>query len=87
MPAASLTIEEIARISHQIYNERIRAKVMPQHKGEFLALDIDSGDYEIDRDDIVAEDRLRARHPGATAFILRVGYQTADSLGGRLIED
>ena len=88
MPAnTKLSLEEIARIAQEIYRTRIRPQVMPEHKGEFLALDIDTGDFEIDRDDLSAEDRLRARHPNLTGFIIRIGYQTAESLGGRLIED
>src|SRR5262249_32903813 len=44
--------EEIARLAEEIYRRDIRDKVMPQHKGKFLTIDIKSGDYEIDEDDI-----------------------------------
>jgi hypothetical protein len=46
------TQEEIARIAEEKYRREIRDKVMPQHRGKFLTLEIESGDYEIDEDDL-----------------------------------
>ena len=83
----SRSLDEIAEIAERIYRERIRPIVMPQHKGEFLALDIDSGEYEVDKDDLAASDRLRAKRPNGTYFGFKVGYQEAESLGGRMAED
>jgi hypothetical protein len=48
------TPEEIGRIGTEIYRGQIRPQVMPQYKGKFLILDIESGDYEIDTDDTSA---------------------------------
>jgi hypothetical protein len=50
--------EEIARRGNKIYRRDIRDRVMPIHKGKFLVLDIESGDYEMDRDDLSAEEVL-----------------------------
>jgi len=61
MPRTQYTNEEIGQLAEQIYRRSIRDKVMPQHNGKFLIVDIESGDYEIDEDDLAAEDRLRAR--------------------------
>ncbi|HLX62089.1 MAG TPA: hypothetical protein VKX17_12480 [Planctomycetota bacterium] len=47
------TQEEIERIGEEIYRRDIRPKVMPRHKGKFLFLDIESGDYEMDEDDLI----------------------------------
>ncbi len=88
MNQAARNIEEIARIGTEVYEARIRDKVVYDHKGEMLVLDIDTGDYEIDKkNDALAEDRLRRRRPDGTFFGLRIGYKTAYSLGGRMIED
>ena len=40
MPQTQHTQEEIARIAEEIYRRGIRDKVMPQHRGKFLTLDI-----------------------------------------------
>lgn len=79
--------EEIGRIGEDIYRRTIRSKVMPQHKGEFLVLDIVTGDYEVDKDDLQAHWRLRARRPDGVFYGLRVGYTTAYKVSGTMIED
>lgn len=79
--------EEVARIGNEIYHRDIRDKVIPQHKGKFLILDIRSGDYEIDTDDLSAEEKLRSRRPDGTFFGLRIGYTSAYTLAGRMVED
>jgi hypothetical protein len=87
MAVRQYTNDEIGRIGMEIYRRDIRDKVMPQHKGKFLFLDIESGDYEIDDDDSGAEEILRARRPDGVLLGLRVGYKSAYTLAGSLIED
>jgi hypothetical protein len=87
MPRTQYTPAEIARIAEEIYRREIRDKVMPQHKGRFLTLDIESGDYEIDDDDLTGEKKLRARHPDGVFFGFRIGYKEAYALSGGLEED
>jgi hypothetical protein len=87
MAVRQYTNDEIGRIGMEIYRRDIRDKVMPQHKGKFLFLDIESGDYEIDDDDSRAEESLRARRPDGVLLGLRVGYKSAYTLAGSLIED
>ena len=87
MAATQYTLEEIGRIAEEIYRRDIRDKVMPQHKGKFLILDIESGDYEMDEDDTTAEEILRARRPDGVFLGMRVGYKSAYSFSGRMVED
>lgn len=61
IPQTTYTPEEIGRIGTAIYRRQLRPQVMPHCKDQFLILDIESGDYEIDADDTSAEERLRAR--------------------------
>jgi hypothetical protein len=87
MPRTQYPQGKIARIAEEIYRRDIRDKVMPQHKGKFLTLDIESGDYDIDEDDLIGEKRLRARHPDGVFFGFRIGYKEAYTLSGGLEED
>jgi hypothetical protein len=87
MARTQYTDEEIGKIAEDIYRRDIRPKVMPQHKGKFLILDIESGDYEIDEDDLKAYDILRARRPDGVFFAFRIGYTTAQTLVGTMEED
>jgi hypothetical protein len=83
MRPTTLSSEEIAARGQRIYEERVRSEVEGAHHGEFVVIDIDSGDYEVDSKDIDASIRLRERHPGAVTFGLRVGFPAAYRLGGR----
>lgn len=66
-----------------LYDAQIRAQVEEEHRGKFLILDVNTGDYEIDTEDIIASERLLARKPEAILFGVRVGYRAAYRLGGK----
>ena len=52
-------------------------KVISKHKGKFLVIDIETGEYEINTDDLVATKQLLAKYPNAVIYGLRIGYPTA----------
>jgi hypothetical protein len=86
MVAQSLNSEEIAARGDAIYESRIRAAVEPEHRGQFVIIDIASGDYEVDCDDLTASNRLLVRHPGALLYGVRVGFPAAYRLGCQLLK-
>jgi hypothetical protein len=55
----------------------------PDDKGRFVALDIDTSEFEIDDDELTACDRLRARLPEAQIWMVRVGSRYVHRFGGR----
>jgi hypothetical protein len=67
------SMEEFARRGDEIYERDIRPQVEPAHEGEIVAIDIETGDWEIDPDEVAASDRLEARRPDAQIWIVRVG--------------
>lgn len=73
--------EEIATRGEALYEQQIRAQVEPQHVGKFLIVDIETGEYEVDDDDIEATNRARAKHPDGAFYGMRVGYRTSGTLG------
>lgn len=81
MPYANYTPQEVAARGEALYEQRIRNTVEAEHKGRFLVLDIETGMYEIDEDDLIATKRLLARQPQAVTYGLRIGYPTAYRLG------
>jgi hypothetical protein len=74
MPATSYAAEEIVRRGTELYERDIRAQVEAENRGKYLSLDILTGDYAIGHDAIAASRKLRAQHPEAIAFGLRIGY-------------
>ena len=82
---AGYTPEEVGRRGEEIYHQQIRPRVEAGNRGKFLVLDIKTGDYEIDAEDVVATQRLLARKPHAVLYGLRIGHPTAYRLGGRFV--
>jgi hypothetical protein len=68
-----------------LYDQTIREKVEPSHHGEFLVVDIETGEFEIDASELAALERAQAKHPGAALYLMRVGYRAAHRIGGRLL--
>jgi len=74
--------EEIARRGEAIYDRDIRSKVEPDHVGEFVILDVLTGEYELDKDDLTASHRMLARKPDAVMYGIRIGSPAAYRIGG-----
>ena len=75
------TSEEIARRGQALYEERVRAEVDARDRGKFLVLDIETGEYELDVDELAALQRAKRKNPDAVLYILRVGYPAAYRIG------
>jgi hypothetical protein len=75
------TSEEIARRGQALYDERLRADIDARHRGEFLVLDIETGEYELDVDELAALRRAKRKNAGAAFYILRIGYPAAYRIG------
>jgi hypothetical protein len=82
MPYANYSPEEVEARGEALYAERLRAQVEAENKGKFLVIDIETGDYEIDADDLMATRRVLAKRPAAVLYGLRIGHPTAYRLGG-----
>ena len=82
MPYPGYTTDEVGRRGRELYEKKLRAQVESGHAGQFLVLDIVTGDYEIADDDLTASDRLLARKPNAKLYGLRIGSPTTYRLGG-----
>jgi hypothetical protein len=77
--------EEFARRGDAIYKKSILPKLVPKDRGKFLAIDIETGGYEMDGDELKAGDKLLARLPEAQIWMVRIGYAAPLSFGGRQV--
>lgn len=75
--------EEFARRGDAIYEKDVRPHLKPADEGKFAAIDIDSGMYEIDADELKAGNRLRVRIPEAQIWMVRVGHRSVHRIGTR----
>ena len=75
--------EEFARRGQDVFERDVRPHMQPDDDGKFVAIDIDSGSYEIDEDDFIATERLLRRQPQARIWLARAGHPAAYRVGGR----
>ena len=69
--------EELARLGAEVFDRQVRPALRPEDDGKFVAIDIGTGDYELDEDDYAAVTRLRARCPSAEIWLGRIGQPAA----------
>lgn len=85
MPHPRFSGEEIADRGEQLYEQSIRAQVETEENiGKIISIDIETGDYEIDADPLLAGLRLQARHPDAAIYGKRIGCNAVFAIGGGL---
>jgi hypothetical protein len=75
------TFDELESLATTIYDSRIKSGLQPEDDGKFVAIDVESGEYEIDEDDYNAVMRLRSRQPVAEIWLARVGAPTTCRIG------
>jgi hypothetical protein len=75
--------EEFARRGEEIFEREIQTQVAGRDKSDFVLIDIETGTFEVDADELAAATRLRARVPGAQIWGRRVGSRYSRRFGGR----
>ena len=73
--------EEFARRGDEIYEREVQPHLKQDDLGKFVVIDIESGAYEIDPDEIVASDRRLARRPDAQVWLVRAGSRYSRRFG------
>jgi hypothetical protein len=84
MTSTQYPSDEIVQRGQRLYNERIRAQVEPGNRGKFLIINVETGEDEMDADDLAASRRAKVRFPDAALFTMRVGFPAAYRLGNYL---
>ncbi|NIR52762.1 hypothetical protein GWO43_29500 [candidate division KSB1 bacterium] len=77
--------EEFARRGDAIYEQKIKSQVEPENEGKFVAIDIETSEYELGKEELTAVDRLLARIPDAQIWITRVGSRYLHHYGPRSV--
>jgi hypothetical protein len=82
MPYSKYRPQDVESRGEEIYERQIRQRVEAGNHGKFVVIDIETGEYELDDDDLEATKRALAKRADAVLYGLRVGYPTAYSMGG-----
>jgi len=57
-----------------MYEQKVRPLVEAGNRGKIVAIDIDTGAFEVDENMVAADTRLLARFPDAQIWCVRIGY-------------
>ena len=77
-----LTPKEVVTRGEEIY-QQIRDRVDAGNHGEFVVIDVKTGEYELGADDVQATMSLLARRPDAITYGVRIGSPVAYKLGAQ----
>ena len=72
---------EFTQRGRTLYEHEVLPHVTDKDEGKFVAIDIETGTYEIDPDDYTATERLLQRQPTAQIWLCRVGHRTTYQIG------
>jgi hypothetical protein len=75
--------EEFARRGNEIYERQVRPQVEKGNEGKIVAIDIETGAFELAEDALTASDRLLARYPEAETWFVRIGHLALHRFGPR----
>jgi hypothetical protein len=75
--------EEFAKRGDTIYESQIRSQVEEGNHGKIVAINIETGAFEIADTTMVAVDQLYEREPDAQPWVIRIGHRSVFRFGSR----
>jgi hypothetical protein len=78
--------EEFAKRGNEIYQSQIRSQVEDGNHGRIVAIDIETGAFEIADDIVTASDHLLTKYPDAQTWFIRIGHQAVYHFGARSLK-
>lgn len=75
--------EELARRGQALYESGIRQQVEAGNNGKIVAIDIETGAFEVGDRVLSATKRLFERYPEAQPWVIRIGHRAVYHFGAR----
>lgn len=73
--------EEFTRRGQDLYEHVVRPQVEDGNGGKIVAIDIETGAFEVAEEVLLACDRLLGRVPDAQIWCVRIGARAVDQFG------
>lgn len=73
--------EEHARLGAAMYEQQVRSQVESGNHGKIVAIDIETGAFEVAEDTLSASEHLLARCPSAQIWCVRIGHRGVHRFG------
>jgi hypothetical protein len=78
--------EEFAQRGDKIYESQVRSQVEEGNHGKIVAIDIETGTFEVADDIVTASEHLLAKLPDAQTWFIRIGHQAVYHFGARSLK-
>lgn len=78
--------EEFAQRGDLIYQTQIRPQVEVGNHGKIVAINIETGIFEVADTPMAAVDRLYEREPDAQPWVIRIGHRAVFRFGSRSLK-
>ena len=78
--------EEFSRRGDEIYETQVRSQVEVGNYGKIVAIDIETGAFEVADEILTATGRLFKRIPDAQPWIVRIGHRAVHRFGARSLK-
>lgn len=75
--------EELAQRGQTLYESSIRQQVEAGNEGKIVAIDIETGAFEVAENVLPATNRLFERYPDAQPWVIRIGHRAVYHFGAR----
>jgi hypothetical protein len=75
--------EEFAQRGDALYESEIRSQVEEGNHGKLIAIDIETGAFELAEAPRIAVDRLYDRYPDAQPWVIRIGHRSVFRIGSQ----
>jgi hypothetical protein len=79
--------EEFTRRGDALVESKVRPHLTPSDEDKFVAIDIETGEYELDKNEMKAAERLRKRIPDSQIWLVHVTSGYLHRFGGHGVRD
>ena len=75
--------EELAKRGQELYELKIRQQVETDNYGKIVAIDIETGAFEVADTVLLTTNKLFEQYPDAQPWIIRIGHREVYHFGAR----
>ena len=81
--------DAVAARGHAYYDRELKDQLLKSHKGQYLVLNTETFEYEVDPNAAIAARRMLERFPesGRNVYNVRIGYQLTFGASPRYVEE
>ena len=69
----SITPEELNRRGESIYFNQLKDKLEKRNNGDYVVIEVESGDHFVNKDLMIALNKAKAKHKDKLFFIVQIG--------------